>query len=140
MFSFVGPCRRISLVIYRMISTTEDTLDITRSLFSLALVCQVITCSFDVYQFEMTINFGVLMSLAICTLSNISFVFKRFEFYFTLLYIFYIEYVIIRGRFQFYKKNMEKGSLVLHCLIFQMFVTMCFSFSITVLISSGLIE
>jgi hypothetical protein len=51
------------------------------------------------------IIFGVPISLTVCTLSNISFVFGQFEFYFALLYIFYIEYVlVIRGRLQFLKK------------------------------------
>jgi hypothetical protein len=37
-------------------------------------------------------------------------------------------------------KNMESGSLVLFCLMFQIFQTVHPSFSISVLISSGLIE
>jgi hypothetical protein len=50
--------------------------------------------------------FGVTISLTVSTLSNIPFVFGRFEFYFALLYVFYIEYVlVIRGRLQFYKKH-----------------------------------
>jgi hypothetical protein len=118
-----------------MISTAEITSDITRSFFSVALVCQVVTGAFDTFQFEMTI-FGVPISLTVCTLSNIPFVFGRFEFYFALLYIFYIKYIfVIRGRFQFYK-----DSLVLYCLLFQMFVTVFPSFLISVLISSGLME
>jgi hypothetical protein len=36
-----------SLVILRMISNTEDTLDITVSFFLVALVCQVVTYAFD---------------------------------------------------------------------------------------------
>jgi hypothetical protein len=100
LFSFVD---RKSLVIRRMISTTEDTSDITRSLFSVALVCQVVICASHASRFEMAIIFGVPISLTVC---NISIEFGRFEFYFALLYIFYIEYVlVIRGRFQFYKKH-----------------------------------
>jgi hypothetical protein len=85
-----------------MISTTEDTLDITRALFSVALVCQVIICAFDASRFEMEIIFGVPISLTVCTLSNIPFVFGWFKFYFALLYIFYTEYIfVIGGKFQF---------------------------------------
>jgi hypothetical protein len=57
------------LVIYRMISTTEDKLDITRAFFSVALVCQVVTCTFYASRFEMAIIFSVLLSLTVCTLS-----------------------------------------------------------------------
>jgi hypothetical protein len=46
----------------------------------------------------------VPISLTVCALSNIPFVFGRFEFYFALLYIFYNENVlVIWGRFQFKK-------------------------------------
>jgi hypothetical protein len=56
----------------------------------------------------MAIIFGVPISLTVCTLSNIPFVFGLFEFYFALLYILYIEYVlVIWGRFQFNKKHGE---------------------------------
>jgi hypothetical protein len=58
--------------------------------------------------FEMAIIFGVPISFTVCTLSNIPFVFGRFEFYFALLYIFYIEYaLVIRDRLQFYRKHEE---------------------------------
>jgi hypothetical protein len=41
-------------------------------------------------------------ALTVCALSNIRFVFGWFEFHFALLYIFYIEHVlVIRGRLQF---------------------------------------
>jgi hypothetical protein len=84
----------------------------------------------------MAIIFGVPMSLTVCTLSTIPFVFGRFEFYLAMLYIFYTEYLlVIQDRFQFYKKhtkNMESGSLVPYCLIFQIFVTACLSFSVSV--------
>jgi hypothetical protein len=101
-----------------------------------------LVCALDASWFEVAINFGVPISSIVCTLINIPFVFGRFEFYFALLYIFYIEYaLVIWDRFQFYKKkNMESGSLVLYCVIFQMFVTMCPSFSISVLISSRLMD
>jgi hypothetical protein len=62
---------------------------------------------------EIAVSSGVPISLTVCTLSNIPFVFGLFEFYFALLYTFYIEYVlVIWDRFQFYK-NMERDSLVL---------------------------
>jgi hypothetical protein len=87
-----------------MISTTGNTSDIIRSFFSLPLVCQVFTCTFDAFQFNMATISGMSISLAVCTSSNIPFVFGWFEFYFALLYIFYIEFaLIIRGRFQFCK-------------------------------------
>jgi Pyruvate/2-oxoacid:ferredoxin oxidoreductase delta subunit len=38
------------------------------------------------------------------------------------------------------QKNVERVSLVLYCLMFQIFVTVCPSFSISSLISSGLME
>jgi hypothetical protein len=83
----------------------------------------MVTCVFDASQFKVTIVFGVPISLEICTLSNIPFVFGQFGFYFALLYIFYVEYIfVIRGWFQS-TKNSERGSLVLYCLIFQTFVT-----------------
>jgi hypothetical protein len=89
-----------------MISTTEDTSDITRSFFSVALVCQVVTCAFHTSRFEMAIIFGVPISLTVCTFGNMHFVFGRFEFYFALLYIFNIEYVlVIQGRLQFHEKH-----------------------------------
>jgi hypothetical protein len=89
-----------------MISTTEDTSDITRSFFSVALVCQVVTCAFHTPRFEIAIVVSAPLSLTVCALDNISFVFGGFKFYFALLYIFYIEYVhVIWGRFQFYKKH-----------------------------------
>jgi hypothetical protein len=90
--------------------------------------------------FEMAIIFGVLISLTVCTLSNIPFVFRRFEYYFALLYIFYIEYILVFGAGFSSIKNIESGSLVLYCLMFQIFVFVCPSFSISVFISSGLIE
>jgi hypothetical protein len=104
------------------------------SIFFMVLVCQVVTCALHAPRFEMVIIFYVPISLTVCTLSNISFVFRLFEFNFALLYIFYNEYVlVIRSRFQFYKNY---GRLVLYCLIFDIFVTVFPSFSISVLITS----
>jgi hypothetical protein len=74
-----------------MISTTKDTSDITRSSFSVALICQVVTYAFDACRLEMAIIFGMPTSLTFCILSNIPSVFGPFEFYFTLLYIFYTD-------------------------------------------------
>jgi hypothetical protein len=104
MFSFVFVDHTF-LSIYSMISTTEDTSDITQSFFSVALVCQVVTCASDASGFEVAIIFGAPISLTVYILRNISFVFGRFEFYFVALYIFYIEYVLlIQDRLQFYKE------------------------------------
>jgi hypothetical protein len=97
-----------SLVIYRKIYTTEDTLNITRYFVSVALVCQVVICAFDTPRFEMAVIFGVSISFTVCTLNSNPFVFGLFKFYFALLYTFYVEYVlVIRGRFQFYKNRGE---------------------------------
>jgi hypothetical protein len=92
MYSFVGPCRPYIPCNLQDDSTTEDTPDITRSFYSVALVCQMVTCTFQASRFEMAIIFGVPISLTVCTLSNIPFVFGRFEFYFALLYVFYKKY------------------------------------------------
>jgi hypothetical protein len=54
---------RTSLVIRRMISTKEDTSDIIRFFFSVALSCQVVICAFDASWFEMAIIFGVPISV-----------------------------------------------------------------------------
>jgi hypothetical protein len=54
-----------------MIYTTEDTSDIIRSFFSVALVCQVVTWAFGGSQFEVGIIFGVPISLTVCTMSNV---------------------------------------------------------------------
>jgi hypothetical protein len=59
--------------------------------------------------------FGVPVSYAVCTLGNVSFVSGQFKFYFALLYVFDIEYILIRGRLQFNEKH-EKwkfGSVLL---------------------------
>jgi hypothetical protein len=37
-------------------------------------------------------------------------------------------------------KNMESGSVVLYCLMFQIFVTECPNFSVSAFMSSGLME
>jgi hypothetical protein len=60
-----------------------------------AHICQVIAGAFDASWFEVAVVFGVLVSLAVCTLGNVSFVFGQFEFYFDLLYVFDIEYTIL---------------------------------------------
>jgi hypothetical protein len=52
-----------------------------------ALICRVVTLAFHASRVEMAIIFGVCIFLTVCTLSNIPFVFGRFEFYFALLYI-----------------------------------------------------
>jgi hypothetical protein len=70
----------------------------------------MVTCAFDASWCEVTIVLGVPMSLAICTLSNIPFVFGRFEFYLALLYIFYVEYIyIIWCWVQVYKKALKEA-------------------------------
>jgi hypothetical protein len=64
-----------------------------------------VTCAFDASRFKVTTPFGVPISWAICTLSNIPFVSLRFDFDFQLLEIFHDEYVlIIWGWLQVYKE------------------------------------
>jgi hypothetical protein len=46
--------------------------------------------------------------LTVCTLNNISFVFRRFEIYFASLYIFFIQYARVRF---FYRKGNENHEL-----------------------------
>jgi hypothetical protein len=91
MFSFVDLCRPYIPCNSQDVSTTGDTSDITRSLFSVALVCQVVTCAFNASWFEIAIIAGMPIFLTVRTSSNIPFVFGRFEFYFALVYIFYME-------------------------------------------------
>jgi hypothetical protein len=43
--------------------------------FLVALACEVVTCTFDASQSEISIIFDVPISLTICTLSNIPFAF-----------------------------------------------------------------
>jgi hypothetical protein len=69
-----------------MISTTEDTSNITRSFYSVALIFQEVTCAFDAHGLEVAIIFVMSLTLIVCTLSSIPFVFGRLEFYFALFY------------------------------------------------------
>jgi hypothetical protein len=118
-------------VIHKMI-TTEDTSDITRSFFSVALVYQVVTCASDAPRFEMAINLGVIISLMVCIeISLLCWGDSNFILHCCICH---------SGQLSVLQKNMESGSLVLYRLIFQTFVTKCPSSSISVLISSGLIE
>jgi uncharacterized membrane protein YhhN len=98
----------------------------------------VVTCAFDASQFKVAVVFGVPVSLAVCTLGTMFLVSGRFKFYFVSLYTFDIENICYLG--QVAVKNMESGSLFLYCLMFQIFVTECPNFSISTLMSSGLME
>jgi hypothetical protein len=88
MFSFAGPCRP-----YIPCNSQDDfhhrghIRHHSIFLFN-GIGLSRVTCVFDACQFEMAIFFGVPISLTVCTLNNIPFVFGRFEFYFALLYIF----------------------------------------------------
>jgi hypothetical protein len=101
----------LSIVLSSLWPLNEISLDpqshhITRSFLTVTVVNQMVTRSFDASWFEVTVVFGVPISLAICTLSNIPFAFGWFEFYFSLLYIFHVEYIfIILGWFQVYKEH-----------------------------------
>jgi hypothetical protein len=82
-----------------------------------AVLCGVITCAFDASWFEMAVAFCVSVSLAVCALSNISFMLGWFKFYFALLEVFETEHIrIVRGRIQLYKKHgkMELGAILYH--------------------------
>jgi hypothetical protein len=66
----------------------------------------VITCAFDASWFQMAVMLCVPISLAVCALGNITFVFGMFKFDFALLEEFDQEYIlVIRGRFQLHKKH-----------------------------------
>jgi hypothetical protein len=85
-------------------------------------------------QFKVAVISCVPLFWYLWTLGNIPFMF-----YFTLLYVLYVEYLyVVRGGSL--TKNMKRGSLFLYCLMFQMFVTVCPSFSISDLISAGLMK
>jgi hypothetical protein len=121
---------------------------ITLPFFSVALVCQVVTCAFYTSRFEMSIIVGMPIFFTVCTLSNIPFVFGRSLnfilhcYVYSTIYILYctLKISLIFGAGFSSTRNMESVSLVLYCLIFQIFVTMCPSFSVSVLNSSGLME
>jgi hypothetical protein len=76
-----------------MISTAEEIENIVRIFFSVAQVCQVIAGAFGASWFKVAVVFGLPVSLAVCTLGNVSFIFERFEFYFVLFYVFDIQYI-----------------------------------------------
>jgi hypothetical protein len=98
----------------------------------------VVTCTFDAPHFERAIISGVPVSLTVCTLNNIPFVSVRFKFFILHCYTkSTLNMSLLFGAGFNSTKNMESGSLVLYYLMFQMFVTMSPSFSISVLISSG---
>jgi hypothetical protein len=125
MFSFVGPCRP-----YIPCNSQDDFHHRGHTghhsiFFSLAMLCQMVTCAFHASRFEMAIIFSVPISLTVI-LSNIPFVFRLFEFYFALLYVFYIEYsLVIRSRHQFYKKH---GKWSLSSVLFNI-PDICLNFS-----------
>jgi hypothetical protein len=100
-----------ALVVRRMVAATEDTADITRAIFSVTLGSEMVTGAFDASRFEMTVVLCVSVSLAFNALSNVSFVLRRYKFYFTLLKVFDKEDVLVgRGRLQVHKKH-GKGEL-----------------------------
>jgi hypothetical protein len=128
---------RATFIISRMVAATEDTSEIFGLILSVTQLDGVVTGTFDASLFEMPIIFGVSVALAVGTLDYFPFVFRRFEFDFALLQMFNEKYVpVIWGRFEFHK-NMHKGSLVQFCVIFQMLVTWCPRFSISVFILAG---
>jgi hypothetical protein len=67
----------------------------------MTLVYLMVTCALDASQFEVAVVFGVPISFAICTLSNIPIVFGLLEFCFALLHIFYV----ILGCFHVYNDH-----------------------------------
>jgi hypothetical protein len=122
-FSFVGLCRP-----YIPCNLQDDFhhREHIGPFFLVTLVWQVVRFAFDASWFEMRIIFCVSIFLAVCTLSNI--VFRWFKFNFALLYIFYIKYVLIIRGISSVLCNIPDI-----CDVYP-------SFSILVLISSGLME
>jgi hypothetical protein len=101
-----------------MVATAENTSGIIRAFRSVTVLCEVITCACYASWFEMAVVLCVSVSLAVCALSNIPFVLRRFKFDFALLEVFDKEYLlVVQGKFQRHK-NMERGSLVRFCLLF----------------------
>jgi hypothetical protein len=74
-----------TFIIGCMVAATEDTFDIFGSVISVTEMCEVITGAFDSSGRKMAIILGVSRALAVCTLVYLQFVFRRFEFYLTLL-------------------------------------------------------
>jgi hypothetical protein len=68
-----------ALVVRRMVATTEDTADITRAIFSVTLVSEMITGALDATLFEMTVVLRVTISVAVGALCNVPFLFRRFK-------------------------------------------------------------
>jgi hypothetical protein len=91
-----------------MVSSTQNTSDITRSFFPVSLVCGVVVCAFYASWLEVAKILGVPISLTFSTLSDIPFVFRWFEFNFTLLLLFYVEDLfVVGGWFQFNEEYVE---------------------------------
>lgn len=68
---------RKSFVVRRMISTTDNTPDIT--FFPASLACQLVICALHASRAEMTIIFGIPMSSIFCIIGGIHFASGRFE-------------------------------------------------------------
>jgi hypothetical protein len=86
-FSFVGPCRP------NIPCNLQDDFHPRQHIGHRSIILFggiILSSAFNASQFEMAIIFGVPISLTVCTLSNIPFVFWQMEFYFALLYVFYI--------------------------------------------------
>jgi hypothetical protein len=74
-----------ALVVGRVISIAENTLDITRAFLARAFACRVITSTFHTPRLEVAKILGVPVSLTIGTLRDISGVPGRFKLNFALL-------------------------------------------------------
>jgi hypothetical protein len=99
---------RTALVIGWMVTITENTVDCTRTVLSLAMEGQVITGAFDATWMQVAVVFCVPTALAISALDNLSFMPWRFKLNFTLLKVFNIEYIlIVRSRLVVDKKHWE---------------------------------
>jgi L-asparagine transporter-like permease len=89
-----------------MITTVEDTSSIARYFFAMALNCQVTAGAFDASQFYMAVVFSVAVSLIVCALCDVPFLFGRLEFNFALLKVFHVANVlIVSGGFEFDEKR-----------------------------------
>jgi hypothetical protein len=112
---FFVPQYRPSIVIHMMASTTEDALDIIRSIFLESLVRQVVSCTSDAYRFEVTI-FGVLIAFTIGTLHIEQYPFHVWAvqiLFCTAVYILHCVCLCYLGHISVIQRT-ERGNLVLY--------------------------
>jgi hypothetical protein len=101
-----------------VITAVEDTLDITRSFLSVALISQVVTGTFDTSQFEMALIFACLYHrqfahrvISLLSLGSLNFILH------CCMYSMLKMFLLFGAGFSL-TKNMGRGNLVLYCLMF----------------------